>query len=381
MKTKYTPVSGIVLLSCVMQLPCQAGVSLQYQQPSNHHPEPSLLQGIEQWLQPVLSSEDNHPSYRWIETNEKANQSVKQTQTLSTSTAMPQRLALNAHRSDMVADGVKRIGVPGGMFRRVESAASPLSAMNGSSIHTPDGARQAISDNNLLLTANVPVSVPLAEGEVVWNIRPMKGGEVHRLQGRSLPLSLPDGQYDVGLMVGGYEEHRTADVHYGHLVVMDFAADIGVLRVSSDANADWEVFALQNGQPTRSVFSRRASNQLSAILPVGEYEVVASIDNASQRQRLRVDRGTTNLASMNVPTGKVNLVATLGNAPAMRPMHWKLYRLDGGRREVAAPSRHSATLDVAPGHYEAVANLDGRERRREFTVLDGTSNSIVLAMD
>lgn len=87
------------------------------------------------------------------------------------------------------------------------------------------------------------------------------------------------------------------------------------------------------------------------------------------------------VANPRLLTGKVSLVATLGNAPAMRPVSWTVYRLDGGRQEVAASRRHSATLVVLPGHYEAVASLDGQERRREFTVLTGTSNRIVLAMD
>ena len=65
----------------------------------------------------------------------------------------------------------------------------------------------------------------------------------------------------------------------------------------------------------------------------------------------------------------------------MRPMSWKLFRLDGGRREVASPRRHSATLVVPPGHYEAIAELDGKERRREFTVMQGSDNNVVLAMD
>ncbi len=86
-------------------------------------------------------------------------------------------------------------------------------------------------------------------------------------------------------------------------------------------------------------------------------------------------------SGLQAATGKVNLVATLGNMPAMRPMRWTLYRLDGNRQQVAASRRHSASLVVSSGHYEAVANLDGLERRREFTVLTGTRNNIVLAMD
>ena len=380
MKFTQTPtwVMAAIMMSC--HITSQAGVAGQYHQPVataradvNSTMPQTLVQSVSTWLQPLRDKDKTQLGYRWIETNEKARHVREQ------NLSHAQQLTLKTMQQDA---SMERVVAPNGMFRRVDGAvATPYGMNNGAYI--ADNNRPAMPDHNLLLTANVPMSIPLADGEVLWRIRPLAGGETQQLQGRSLRLSLPDGQYDIGLMVGGYEDKRLVEVHYGRLVVADFSANIGVLRVSSDVRADWEVFALQSGKVAQQVFSRGASNQLSVILPVGEYEVVAHVESANQRQRLRVDRGTTHFTVMNVPTGKVNLVATLGNAPALRPMQWKLYRVEGNgsRHEVAAPARHSATLDVPPGHYEAVANLDGRERRREFTVLDGTSNSVVLAMD
>lgn len=379
MKCTQTPiwVMATFVLSC--HVPSHAGVAQRYHQSASAvqsdaatNTTQAVMQSVSALLQPLWQHDKDKQGYRWIETNEKHSSAYKQ----NTTVLLPQRLALKAEQTT----AVERVVAPNGMFRRAEGAMTAAPTLSNGAYIADN--RAVTSDHNLLLTANVPMSIPLADAEVLWQVRPVTGGQAQRLQGRALRLSLPDGQYDITLMVGGYEEQRVVDVHYGRLAVADFAANIGVLRVASDVNADWEVFALQSGKAMRQVLSRGNSNELSVILPVGEYEVVAHVDSAQQQQRLRVERGTTQVTAMNVPTGKVNLVATLGNAPAMRPMQWKLYRLDGsGRHEIAAPARHSVTLAVPPGHYEAVANLDGRERRREFTVLDGTSNSVVLAMD
>jgi hypothetical protein len=236
-------------------------------------------------------------------------------------------------------------------------------------------------DHNLELSASIPANLQVMESEVVWHIHPLGGGENKTFQGRHLPLTLPEGKYEIGLQVGAYTEQANVEVHSGKLLSHGFTANIGRLKASSSALVDWSVYAKSTLTSSPQVMKRQASRQISGLVAAGDYDLVATFDNASQRQSVHIARGSVVDTSVDVPTGKVNLVATLGNAPAMRPMSWKIYRLDDKRQEVSVSRCHSATLSVIPGRYEAVANLDGRERHREFTVMDGMSSSVVLSMD
>jgi hypothetical protein len=238
-------------------------------------------------------------------------------------------------------------------------------------------------DHNLELSASIPENLQVMESEVVWHIRSLTGGEIKTFQGRHLPLSLPEGKYAVDLQVGAYTEQVTVAVQSGKLASSHFTANIGRLKVSSSALLDWEIYE-KSGAATSSpqqIMKQQASRQISGLVAAGDYELVATLNNARQRQSIHIARGGVVDTTLNIPTGKVNLVATLGNGPAMRPMSWKIYRLDDKRQEVSASRSHSATLNVIPGRYEAVARLDGRERHREFTVMDGTSSSVVMSMD
>lgn len=326
----------------------------------------NLWESIIGWVSTRLPVDiENQPGFRWIETTPVEDDPSHEL------SGQP----LNARHGDSL---YQRVVAPGGMFRRFEHG--PVATFNG---REPDGRVDAgvAFGRNLALTVGIPGSLFVADGDINWLVRPLDGGTQRNLYGRNLQLSLPRGSYEVSLRIGAYEERRVVEVREGALAMPQFAANIGVLRASSPIPASWDVIQMQGSSPLRKVMGRGDSYQISAIVAAGEYDVVATINDASQRARVRVGRGATAFADLSVPTGRVNLVATLGNSPAMRPMSWRVYRLDGGRREVASPRRHSATLVVPPGHYEAIANLNGKERRREFTVMQGTNNSIVLAMD
>lgn len=269
-----------------------------------------------------------------------------------------------------------RVVGPSGMFRRFGNAPSPAPK-------TGEAQQQVQTGKNLILQVNISPQLAIAERDISWSVRPLDTkSKEHRLAGRSLRLALPVGRYEVCLQIGAYQERKQLQIAAQGVAKPVFSANIAQLRVNSKGKANWEVFQLQPNQPDKRLVSRNASDHINIIVPAGFYRVIATVNEASREQRLEVRRGESRVAQLNVPTGKVNLVATLANAPALKPIYWRVYRVDGGRRQqIAAPKQHSATLVVPPGHYEAVARLDGRERRRSFTVLDGTRNSIVLAMD
>lgn len=349
-----------------------AGVDPQvYAQPEVGHEQP-LMQSVAGWLSRfALPDTDQVPSFRWIRTTPVADDPrLQQTET-----------GESAHWL-VAVPGVgkqQRVVASNNMFQRLENAPAATSTRDFSQIRGRGG--QISQPPNLALSANIPGGLQVNDADVVWHIRSQVNGSSQQLGGRNLQLALPEGSYAVSLHIGAYEESRAVNVAPGSVAAPVFSTQIGRLRVSSNHQADWRVVAVSGTAAGHTLLEDRGSGSISQILPVGEYDVVAAVNSASQTRRVQVSSGKVSTASIQVPTGQVNLVATLGNSPAMRPMRWTLYRLDGGRQEIASPRRHSAILVVSPGHYEAVANLDGRERRREFTVLNGSSNNIVLAMD
>ncbi len=237
--------------------------------------------------------------------------------------------------------------------------------------------------HNLSLSVSLPTALGVNVRDISWQVQ-AQGAEARHLTGLSPVVSLPAGKYEVSLVIGAYEEHKVVDVADANITVVPFTPNIGRLRVNSDAkDTDWSLSAVSaDTKVTKMLIQREDSQQMDSIVPVGDYEVLASRgDGISHTQRLSITSGDVNRASIQMPGGKVSLIATLNNGPALRPMNWTVYRLDGGRQAIAAPKRHSANLLVSPGHYEAVAMLDGQERHRAFTVLTDTSNRIVVAMD
>jgi len=267
----------------------------------------------------------------------------------------------------------------GGMFLYAEN--SPVSTFAGGKVGSPRSGAELKEKGDLLLSANIPGGVFVPDDKVVWQVTAPNGGKRYQLAGNRQQLSLPDGQYDICLLIGAYQEQANIQVLQGQQAVPMFHVKIGNLRAFSGMPVSWDVYELDGGIAARKIVSRASSTQLNEIVPAGEYEMRAALDSSSFRQRVIVPDGGVVDANVNVPVGKVSLVATLNDGPAMRPMSWKVYSLDGGHHEVAALMRHSVTLEVAPGRYEAVATLGGVERRREFTVNNGSSNEVVLAMD
>ncbi|MFZ1569669.1 MAG: hypothetical protein WAT29_12710 [Thiolinea sp.] len=79
--------------------------------------------------------------------------------------------------------------------------------------------------------------------------------------------------------------------------------------------------------------------------------------------------------------GIVKLVATLQNNPAFTNVLWKVYRLDDMRNPVETIARHTATLNLRPGAYKAVAVLNNKERSRAFQLKSKANTEVVLSMD
>lgn len=250
---------------------------------------------------------------------------------------------------------------------------TPLPSVSLKPVVTP-------SEYNLALSAQLPFQ--LAENQIMWEIGSLDPSLVqsHRFQGKQAYLQLPAGTYQVSLQIGNY--HAQKEVHVreqqGSAPIV-FQPNIGYLRAQSDTAHNWQLLADNNPEP---IMLEADSTHFNRLLVEGEYAIYANSGGQNLIKRIRVETGKTTYVDQTSKDAKVNLVATLQDAPAMRFMHWSVYRLENGdRQEIATSTRHSTTIVVPPGQYEAVASLDGVERKRTFRAQPDTSNDIVLALD
>ncbi len=236
------------------------------------------------------------------------------------------------------------------------------------------------SDYNLALTAQLPFQ--LAENQIHWEILSLDPTLVNpqSLIGQHAYLQLPSGQYQVSLSIGNYHEQRQLEVSQQQTSdPIVFKPNIGYLRAQSETARNWQLLTDHKPEP---IMSETDSTHFNRLLVAGEYAIYSNTGGQNTIKRIRVETGKTTYVDQATKDAKVNLVATLQDAPAMRFMHWSVYRLSNGdRQEIATSTRHSTTIVVPPGQYEAVASLDGVERKRTFRAQPDTSNDVVLALD
>lgn len=82
---------------------------------------------------------------------------------------------------------------------------------------------------------------------------------------------------------------------------------------------------------------------------------------------------------------KVNLIATVANQPAFKPVTWEVYRIDRDGKDKllkTEKNRHSFSMDIKPGIYAAVAIYDNQKKKRyEFTVKANTPRDLFVPID
>lgn len=81
----------------------------------------------------------------------------------------------------------------------------------------------------------------------------------------------------------------------------------------------------------------------------------------------------------------VNLIATIANQPAFKPVTWEVYRIDRNGADTLLKkeqNRHAFSMGVQPGVYAAVATYDNQKKRRyEFTVKPNTPRDLFVPID
>lgn len=232
-----------------------------------------------------------------------------------------------------------------------------------------------IPDYNLELAVQLSPSLEISAQDIQWKVE-RAGVSVREVVGAYHQLQLPDGLYDIVLRIGKYREHHPVQLSANKRIKPYFRAQLGRLDVNATHPVTWQVSSAQGA------FTNKTSRALHEIVAVGTYTVSVNLAQVLKQRRLVVQSGQTTTAKIDVPIGRLNLVATQANMPLFKPMQWEVYRLEKDkRRYYSTYHMHSQTVVIPPGEYEVVASHEGRTQKRQFHVRENTNNRVVLALD
>ena len=87
-------------------------------------------------------------------------------------------------------------------------------------------------------------------------------------------------------------------------------------------------------------------------------------------------------ASVKTVTGQLRLMATLDGKPAFRSVLWKLTRrTQNNKTSVQTLKRHTATVDLEPGHYQISVTMGAKTRTRQITIKESKKHSLAISLD
>lgn len=181
---------------------------------------------------------------------------------------------------------------------------------------------QQQSRDNLQLQVYLSNEKAVSDKQIRWNIMTAKGKVFQQLIGNQQSLRLPEGDYQVELLIGAFSSVKAVSLKQNRLIKPYFKAFLG--------------------------------NQKS----------------------------TTAYVQQPQPMGQVELAALRKNQPLFNSLSWEIYRLESGEKQpIGRYHLHTQRITVPTGLYVAVANYEGIERSRQFWVKQGVTNQVVLAMD
>lgn len=229
---------------------------------------------------------------------------------------------------------------------------------------------------NLELAVQLSPSLEISEKDILWQVQ-RAGVPVREAVGSYQQLQLPDGLYNVALQIGKYRENHPVQLSATKRIKPYFRARVGRLEVNATHPVLWQVVDTKGDK-----FSTAASRVLSEIVAEGSYNISANLAQVFQQRHIIVQAGQSTMTKVDVPIGRLHLIATQADMPLFKPMEWQIYRMENEKRRYFSTYRmHSQTLVIPPGQYEVVASHDGRTQKRQFQVRENTDNRVIVALD
>lgn len=237
-------------------------------------------------------------------------------------------------------------------------------------------AEQDSADKNLKLRADIAGALEVSDQQINWIVS-HRGKVLETLQGNVQALKLPTGSYQVKLGIGEYISEKTVSVNSGQQVQPYFRAEIASLQLRSNQVVDW----LLTGSDNRS-YRANAKLRLHQLLPADRYTVQAVLGDFPLQKEVHLRPGQSMKATIDIPVGRVKLIATRDKQPLFKPVTWEVFRLGRNQRQsVGKYHQHTQSISMPPGQYEAVARSENVIEKRQFWVREGSENNVILALD
>ena len=249
-----------------------------------------------------------------------------------------------------------------------------LVAVRAESVDSIDNGMH--QNKNLRLQANITNTLQIPNQSILWTIS-QHDKVVTRLRGNSQGVDLPAVEYTVKLSVGKYSRVRQVSIQHDQQIQPYFSPELARLQLRSNQNVDW----LITSSDSRS-YRINGKSRLNELLPAGNYTVHALFRDLTLNKNILIKTGQQLKAVLNIPVGKVRLMATKESQPLFKTVVWDVYRLTKDERKLVGKYRlHNRSISMPPGHYEAVASYRNNSGRRQFRVREDSTNNVVLALD
>jgi Ca-activated chloride channel family protein len=210
-------------------------------------------------------------------------------------------------------------------------------------------------------------------------------------QGGASEITLPAGTYRIAAEEGLVRAERRVTVRAGDRITFEVPLVAG--RVALDvkgpraqAGSDNALFIVQEDDPEspdgRREVARSAAPQASFTLPPGTYYLTARRGMAEVKERVLLRTGEEVRRSLAIGVARVQLATRLAGASAAtsEQVSYRVFRLDGGSREVLRTSAAEPILELTPGQYRIEGRIGSQNAvvARDLDLKTGTEQRIVL---
>ena len=263
--------------------------------------------------------------------------------------------------------------------------AVPLPPMSGPQGQPPAAsAAPGAAGPALRLTASLAPGSAILNVPIHWRVSEASGDLAREDDAPDLSLNLEPGTYDVDAGLGMVHAKQTVAIEPGRLSAITVALNAAHLKLRARTANDTETsattllsIAADKGEktPPETIWLSR-DGQGEAVLPPGNYRVIASDGLARQQKQVALSAGTDTEVDLALATGRLELAAAYReDGSAIDAVTFVIAEDDpespDGRREIARATGAVAEFALPPGTYYITAKAGENETRQRIAVRQG----------
>jgi Ca-activated chloride channel family protein len=162
--------------------------------------------------------------------------------------------------------------------------------------------------------------------------------------------------------------------------------ELDVAPLRPQTARDQVLYIVQEDDPEspdgRREVARSAGPQAKFTLPPGTYHITARRGTAEARERVLLRHGEEIKRTLTIGVARLQLATRLAGATAAtsEQVSYRVYRLDGGLREILRTGAAEPILELTPGQYRIESRIGGQNAvaMRDIELRAGSEQRIVL---